>query len=337
MRATQHFTFSLFVVVSIIGCNTSKPTSESAKPTLESAESTSKSGGVTVSFGSGATQFNMEFVEIGDADNAADTTGAPDPAGAVSYVYNIGKFEVSRDMVTKANTEGDLGIPLSASPEFTSADQPATSVSWNEAARFVNWLNTSQGFLPAYKFEFQPGDVGYSANANIELWDSADAWRLDGENRFRHKDARYWLPSVDEWYKAAYYDPVSDSYFNFPTGSDTAPMPVAGGTTADTAVYNRQSIPADIMDAGGLSPFGVMAMGAMCGNGKRRNTIYGAPVRRRLVIFAAGSGRTAQTSWPRRSGSVPARRTGAATLGSASQVCLLKSSLCRSRAVLPRV
>lgn len=56
-----------------------------------------------VSFGSGANQFNMEFVTIGNAGNAADTTGAPNPAGAVAYEYGIGKFEVSEDMITKYN------------------------------------------------------------------------------------------------------------------------------------------------------------------------------------------------------------------------------------------
>ncbi len=38
-----------------------------------------------VSFGSGGNQFNMDFVTIGNASNAADTTGAPNPAGAVGY------------------------------------------------------------------------------------------------------------------------------------------------------------------------------------------------------------------------------------------------------------
>ena len=39
-----------------------------------------------VSFGSGVgNTFNMEFVTIGNPGNAADTTGAPNPAGAVGY------------------------------------------------------------------------------------------------------------------------------------------------------------------------------------------------------------------------------------------------------------
>ena len=45
----------------------------------------------------------MEFVPIGNPGNADDTTGNPNPAGAVGYNYGINKFEVSRDMITKYN------------------------------------------------------------------------------------------------------------------------------------------------------------------------------------------------------------------------------------------
>jgi formylglycine-generating enzyme required for sulfatase activity len=31
------------------------------------------------------------------------------------------------------------------------------------------------------------------------------------------------LPDEDEWYKAAYYDGSSDTYFDYPTGTDTVP------------------------------------------------------------------------------------------------------------------
>ncbi|MFY7700643.1 MAG: hypothetical protein ACOVQH_10280, partial [Burkholderiaceae bacterium] len=56
-----------------------------------------------VSFGSEANTFNMEFVTIGNAGNAADTDTNAKPlnAGAVGYTYDIGKFEVSEDMITK--------------------------------------------------------------------------------------------------------------------------------------------------------------------------------------------------------------------------------------------
>ncbi len=122
-----------------------------------------------VNFGSGANQFGMTFVTIGNPGNAADTTGLPNPVGAVGYTYDIGKFEVSRAMVTAYNaTPGVVQITLDSMTSFTGgtgANNPATGISWNEAARFVNWLNTQKGFAPAYKFT----TGGF--NDNIALWD----------------------------------------------------------------------------------------------------------------------------------------------------------------------
>src|SRR5262249_35394012 len=103
-------------------------------------------------FGSGSNTFNIDFVTIGNPGNAADTTGDPKPAGKVDYVYRIGTYEISEQMIDKANALGSLGI----TKDVRGADKPATSVSWNEAARFVNWLNTSTGSAAAYKFALQP-------------------------------------------------------------------------------------------------------------------------------------------------------------------------------------
>ncbi len=215
-------------------------------------------------FGSGANTFDIEFVTIGNPGNAADTTGNPNPAGSVPYSYRIGKFEISRDMVIKANSAGGLGITLADMTPFggNGVNRPATGLSWNEAARFVNWLNTSQGFQPAYKFTTQPGDGGYGPNQDISLWVSGDAG-FNAANPFRNSQAHYFLPSVDEWYKAAYYHPSSGMYFDFPTGSNSAPSAVASGTAAGTAVYGQAIAtgPADITLAGGLSPHGTMGMG----------------------------------------------------------------------------
>lgn len=172
----------------------------------------------------------------------------------------MGKYNVSRDMVTKANSNAGLGITLSDMTSLggNGANRPATGISWNEAARFVNWLNTSKGFSPAYKFQFQPGDVGYNANAFASLWSSQDTG-FSAANPIRNSQAQFFLPSVDEWYKAAYYDPNSETYFDFPTGSNSAPTAVANGTAPFTAVYGQplSQGPADVTQAGGLSPYGV--------------------------------------------------------------------------------
>ncbi len=212
-------------------------------------------------FGNGGNQFSMNYTQIYSPANAADTTGAPNPAGAVPYLYHMGTYEVSRDMVTKANTVGGLLITLDdmSAVGGNGPNQPATGVTWNEAARFVNWLSVSNGFSPAYKFTTQPGDAGYVSanNSNITLWTSGDAG-FNPANRYRNSQAVFFLPSVDEWYKAAYYDPVSGTYSDFATGSNTAPTSVASGTAPGTAVYGSQTAPAAINLAGGLSFYGTM-------------------------------------------------------------------------------
>ena len=217
-----------------------------------------------VVFGSGVNQFSMDFVRIGNPGNAADATGAPNPAGAVAYLYNIGTYEVSRDMIVKANAAGGLLITLDDMTAFggNGANRPATGTSWNEAARFVNWLNVSQGFSPAYKFATQPGQPGYVSanNSNITLWNPSDPG-YNPANRYRNSQAFFFLPSVDEWYKAAYYDPASGTYVDYPTGSNSAPTSVASGTAAGAAVYGAQTGPADVNLAGGLSFYGTMGQG----------------------------------------------------------------------------
>jgi formylglycine-generating enzyme len=204
-------------------------------------------------FGSGANGFEIEFVTIGNPGNAADTTGDPNPAGSVPYTYRIGKYEISEQMIDKANILGGLGI----SKDTRGPDKPATRVSWLEAAQFVNWLNTSTGHMPAYKFDVE---------GNFQLWTSSDAG-YNPVNRYHNSLARYFLPSIDEWYKAAFYNPADGVYYNYPTGSDLTPTAVASGTAPNTAVYNHllSQGPADITLAGGLSPYGTMGQGGNVG------------------------------------------------------------------------
>ena len=145
-----------------------------------------KADAAVVSFGTGGNQFQMEFVTIGNPNNAADTSGVPNPAGAVGYTYGIGKFEVSEDMIDKFNASQSLQITKDTRGTF----KPATSVSWNEAARFVNWLNTSTGGHAAYKFTTS------GVNDDIALWTAADTLDYDATNPYRSKRATYVLPSL---------------------------------------------------------------------------------------------------------------------------------------------
>ena len=198
-----------------------------------------------------------EFVTIRDAGNAVDAPQEPQNVGYgdVSYVYQIGRYTISEGDIATYNA-----APVNSTRQITldnrGTDKPAT-ISWNEAARYINWLNIREGFQPAYKF-----DTG-GVNDNISLWAVADSWTAGGENRYRHKYTTYFLPSENEWYKAAYYDSQADVYYTYATGSDTLPTPTAGSTITGEAVYAQPGGqgPADVNNAGGLSPYGTMGQG----------------------------------------------------------------------------
>ena len=131
-------------------------------------------------FGSGANAFSIEFVTIGNPNNVADftNTGAPNPLGAVDHSYRIAKYEVSAEIIDKAillSSAAGSPLGISHSPTTNTATA-ARGIDWYEAAKFVSWLNTSTGNVPAYKFDgngnfalWQPGDLGYDPINGTEI------------------------------------------------------------------------------------------------------------------------------------------------------------------------
>ena len=204
-------------------------------------------------FGSGANTLTLEFVTIGNAGNADDAGAGggsySTPYGGVSYGYRMGTYEISQDAIEKATAGGLASVVAGAH----TGNEPAANMTWYEAAAFVNWLNDQR----------TPGLKAYNLTgvSSLTPWASVDAWQAGGENLFRHKDAYYFLPSEDEWYKAAYHQNtgVNADYWDYATGSNSIPTAVASGTTAGTAVYNGVAgSPAAVNNAGGLSAYGTM-------------------------------------------------------------------------------
>ena len=191
----------------------------------------------------------IETVTVGDAGNAADTTGY----GAVASEFAIGKYEVtigqytsflnsvasvtsdsyvvdlwSADMETDLNIAGisrsgagTLGSPYSYSV-IGSGDRPITYVSWFDAARFANWVNN-----------------GATNGASTET----GAYTLSGATTgiiTKNANATWFIPGEDQWYKAAYYKGggTNAGYWDYPTQSDSAPGNNIGGAT-NQANYNN--------------------------------------------------------------------------------------------------
>jgi formylglycine-generating enzyme required for sulfatase activity len=128
------------------------------------------------------------------------------------------------------------------------ADKPVIYVSFYDALRFANWMHNAE-------------PTGAQSSSTTE--DGAYDLSL-GSSVARKNGAMIFLPSEDEWYKAAYYDATSSTYFDYPTGSDTqtsctAPGAATGtancddavGTVTDASAYTGSASPAGTFDQGG--------------------------------------------------------------------------------------
>jgi len=210
---------------------------------------------LTASLASGVT---FEWVGVGDPGNLAGPYGF----GGVPYIYKISKYEVRNAQYTEFlnavaatdtnalyNTSmGDdatfggitrSGVPgsytYSVKPGFE--DKPVVYVSAHDARRFVNWLHNGQPTGAQDSTTTEDGSYG------------------GGAGFVRNAGATIFLPTESEWYKAAYYEPVSTTYFEYPTGTNTPTDCVP--PTADTGnSANCSSVIGALTDVGSytLSP-----------------------------------------------------------------------------------
>lgn len=200
-----------------------------------------------------AMSLHLDFVTVGDAGAAADpSTGR----GAVDAAYRLQTTEVTNfhytsflNAVAAADPHRLYSVEMSGafggitrtgspgnysySPRSGRGSHPVNYVSWLDAARFTNWLHNGQ-------------PTGADAGTSLDqgAYDLTDVAGLSAT--VRSADARFFLPTLDEWYKAAYRQPASDGgdaddYWAYPTGSNTAPFsdnPANLSTPDDTNVAN---------------------------------------------------------------------------------------------------
>ena len=110
-----------------------------------------------------------------------------------------------------------------------SANVPVTYVNWGDAVRLVNWLQNGEPTGPAGPGTTETGSYllngGTSQAALIAV--------------ARGSKANWILPTVNEWYKAAYYSGGGgDSpYWFYPTQSNLTPSNVLSATGTNNANY----------------------------------------------------------------------------------------------------
>lgn len=201
----------------------------------------------------------VEMISVGNPGNTADTTGAPNPAGAVAYDYKVGKYEVTNaqytgflNAVAAADTTGLFhgamagdplgGISFSGSfPNFTFAvkanmgNKPVNFVSWYDALRFCNWLHNGRPTGAQGLAAIEDGAYTLTGPTSVAV----GTHPTHGANG-RNAGARYHLPSENEWYKAAYHEPGAsgNSYWLYPTRSDGPGTPTVATADATGNINN---------------------------------------------------------------------------------------------------
>lgn len=193
----------------------------------------------------------IDTVPVGNAGNPNDPlTGF----GTVNYGYNIGRTEVTNaqyaeflnlkakndplglynsDMasayggITRSGVSGNFVYQVK--PDM--GNKPVSYVSSYDAIRFANWLNNGQG----------TADTETGAYTIL----GGTAAPSNGLSISRNSDAKWFLPSNNEWHKAAYHQPAAqggdaDDYWLYPTRSNSLPtlasaIDLPGPTRGDIA------------------------------------------------------------------------------------------------------
>lgn len=229
----------------------------------------------------------MGWTLIGNPGNTADPEPLTQkcgpannsPCGSVVYTYYISRHEVTNaqysaflNAVAASDPNGLFndamgsdaafgGISRSGSDgEYTYApkpgfgNKPVNYVSFYDALRFANWLENGQPSGPQGPLTTEAGTYAI-----------ADDLFLESGAITRDSSATFAVPSDDEWYKAAYYHAAGDSYFDYPTGTDTVPKCVdpafddgnsgnclsAYPSVTDVGAYSLSDSPYGTFDQGG--------------------------------------------------------------------------------------
>ena len=206
------------------------------------------------------TAIEIDWVNVMNAGNTPDSRTMSDGTsnyGGVVYNYRISKYEITNtqyveflnDVASVSNNYGVYHPFMSNDPHggiiqtstaqgYTYsvksgfASKPVVCVDWYDTLRFVNWLNSGDTESGAYTLQGINTVVAYDAN------------------NMHDPSAQYWLPTEDEWYKAAYYDPtLNDSaggYWNYAIQSDTITTTQAnfnnsGGTVISVGSYGEEN------------------------------------------------------------------------------------------------
>lgn len=175
---------------------------------------------------------NQQYVDFLNA------VGQSNPNG----IYNSKMGSDSNGGIVQSGTPGSYSysVKTGSNPQGASyANAPVMFVSWYSAARFVNWLTNGQ----------QTGGAGVSSlETGSYTLSNATSGPLPTRNTaFIAANGGYVLPSMDEWFKAAFHNNAgltATDYNLWGTGTSVQPTAnVSNPLLANVANYGRSVTP----------------------------------------------------------------------------------------------
>ncbi len=196
-------------------------------------------------------KFEVTVAEYTDFLNAVASRDDPHQlwqrAMGEHVITDLGQGGIRKDVPQCILREGSSGKWIySAVPDWE--NRPVIFVSCYSAMRYANWIHNGRG------------------DGNTE----DGVYRMsDGLHAKRSPDASVWLPSENEWYKAAYHQPESEGgppgdYWRYPMSTMERPTETTPGSLfPNAAAFSRKFsgiVPVGSYP-GARSPCGAMDMG----------------------------------------------------------------------------
>ena len=122
----------------------------------------------------------------------------------------VQKFNGSEYCYSLASCSNPNGVEGGCLPDddLKAGNYPVTGITWQDAVRYCNWLHNG-------KPKDYPG-VGVTETGAYNIY-------LKNNVVEKTEDAKFWIPTENELYKAAFYDSSIKKYYNYATLSDYPP------------------------------------------------------------------------------------------------------------------
>lgn len=190
------------------------------------------------------------YIRVGDTNNTADSTGY----GSVTYAYYIRQYPIticefttflnsvavtdtyalydigmyaSRCGITRSGSSGSYSYTVNTNY----GNKPITIVSWFDSARYCNWLHNNKP------------NSGIQNSSSTETGAYTLNGVISGTGPSKNNNAKYYIPTENEWYKAAFYKGgnTNAGYWTYATQSNSTPTCVLAnsiGNGPETSEYS---------------------------------------------------------------------------------------------------